>query len=215
MPADASTWLAEVRDAIAHRPAAWDQARSSVADRLHPVQMLRPLQALLDSHPDSVLVCDGGEIGQWATACLKAPHRVINGVAGSIGAGLPYALAARCAEPHAPVVAIMGDGTVGFHIAEFDTAVRYGLPFVCVVGNDARWNAEYQIQLRDYGADRLLGCELRPMRYDAVAQAFGAFGEQVGDAMALEPAARRAAASGLPACLNVMIEGVPAPLIKR
>ncbi len=210
-----STWLAEVRDAIDYRPAAWEQARSGVADRLHPVQMLRPLQALLDSHADSVLVCDGGEIGQWATACLKAPHRVINGVAGSIGAGLPYALAARCAEPNAPVVAIMGDGTVGFHIAEFDTAVRYGLPFVCVVGNDARWNAEYQIQLRDYGADRLLGCELRPMRYDAVAQAFGAFGEQVGDAMALEPAARRAAASGLPACLNVMIEGVPAPLIRR
>ena len=46
---------------------------------------------------DSVLVCDGGEIGQWARACLKAPHRVINGVAGSIGSGLPYALAARCA----------------------------------------------------------------------------------------------------------------------
>ena len=186
-----------------------------MADRLHPVQMLRPLQALLDSHADSVLVCDGGEIGQWATACLKAPHRVINGVAGSIGSGLPYALAARCAEPHAPVVAIMGDGTIGFHIAEFDTAVRYGLPFVCVVGNDARWNAEYQIQLRDYGADRLIGCELRPLRYDAVAQAFGAFGEQVTDASQIEASARRAAASGLPACLNVMIEGVPAPLIKR
>jgi acetolactate synthase-1/2/3 large subunit len=210
-----SSWLAEVRDAIAYRPAAWDRVRAGEAGRLHPVQMLRPLQVLLDSHADSVLVCDGGEIGQWATACLKAPHRVINGVAGSIGAGLPYALGARCAEPQAPVVAIMGDGTVGFHIAEFDTAVRYRLPFVCVVGNDARWNAEYQIQLRDYGADRLIGCELRPMRYDVVAQAFGAFGEQVSDATTLEAAAQRAAASALPACLNVTIEGVPAPLIRR
>ncbi len=118
---------------------------------------------MLDSHSDSVLICDGGEIGQWASACLDAPHRVINGVAGAIGAGLPYALAARCAVPDAPVVAVMGDGTVGFHIAEFDTAVRYGLPFVAVVGNDARWNAEYQIQLRDYGADRLVGCELQPI----------------------------------------------------
>jgi acetolactate synthase I/II/III large subunit len=215
-PATRSDWLADVRRAIAHRPPAWDTARSGIAGRLHPVQMLRPLQALLDSHADAVLVCDGGEIGQWAMACLNAPHRVNNGVAGSIGSGLPYALAARCAvAKDAPVVAIMGDGTIGFHIAEYDTAVRYGLGFVSVIGNDARWNAEYQIQLRDYGADRLLGCELRPMRYDAVAQAFGAHGEYVTEPQAMLGAAQRANASGLPACVNVMIEGVPAPQIAR
>jgi acetolactate synthase I/II/III large subunit len=210
-----AAWHADVRNALAHRPAAWDHVRSTTRGRLHPVQMLHPLQALLDSHPDSVLVCDGGEIGQWATACLSAPHRVINGVAGSIGAGLPYALAARLAQPDAPVLAVMGDGTVGFHVAEFDTAVRYALPFVCVIGNDARWNAEYQIQLRDYGAERVIGCELLPTRYDTVAQAFGAHGEQVNDAMAMSPAIERALNSGLPACVNVMIEGVPAPEIRR
>uniref|UniRef100_UPI000D38BA0A thiamine pyrophosphate-binding protein n=1 Tax=unclassified Variovorax TaxID=663243 RepID=UPI000D38BA0A len=213
--AGALAWLAEVRDAVAYRPAAWDAARTALPQRLHPVQMLRPLQALLDSHPESVLVCDGGEIGQWAMACLRAPHRVNNGVAGSIGAGLPYALAARFARPGAPVVAVMGDGTVGFHIAEFDTALRHDLAFVAVVGNDARWNAEHQIQLRDYGPERLIGCALRPTRYDAVAQAFGAHGECVTDAAALPGAIARALASGLPACLNVMIEGVPAPRIAR
>jgi acetolactate synthase-1/2/3 large subunit len=215
-PLAASSWLGEVREALAYRPSDWDSARSTTAGRLHPVQMLRPLQRVLDSHPDAVLVCDGGEIGQWAAACLNAPHRVINGVAGSIGSGLPYALAARCAAAaDAPVLAIMGDGTVGFHIAEFDTALRYGLGFVCVVGNDARWNAEYQIQLRDYGRERSIGCELLPTRYDAVAQAFGAHGEHVTDAAALAPAVERALASGLPACLNVMIEGLPAPQIRR
>nr|MDP2191823.1 thiamine pyrophosphate-binding protein [Rhodoferax sp.] len=210
-----TAWLTDVRGALAYRPPEWDGARSEAPGKLHPVQMLRPLQALLDSHPEAVLVCDGGEIGQWAMACLSAPHRVNNGVAGSIGSGLPYALAARCAQPQAPVVAVMGDGTVGFHIAEYDTAMRYGLPFVSVIGNDARWNAEYQIQLRDYGADRLVGCELRPMRYDAVAQAFGGHGELVTEPQTMAAAAQRAQASGLPACLNVMIEGVPAPQIKR
>ena len=210
-----ASWLADVRAALAHRPAAWDQVRSELPGRLHPVQMLRPLQALLDSHPDAVLVCDGGEIGQWAMACLHAPHRVNNGVAGSIGSGLPYALAARCAVPDAPVIAVMGDGTIGFHIAEYDTAVRYGLDFVAVIGNDARWNAEYQIQLRDYGRDRLLGCELRPMRYDTVVQAFGGHGELVEAAEDLDAAMHRAHASGLPALVNVMIEGVPAPQIRR
>ncbi|MCU4120040.1 thiamine pyrophosphate-binding protein [Variovorax sp. N23] len=208
-------WLQEARALVAYRPAAWDSARSALPGRLHPVQMLRPLQAVLDSHPDAVLVCDGGEIGQWAMACLQAPHRVNNGVAGSIGAGLPFALAARCARPDAPVVAVMGDGTVGFHIAEFDTAVRYGLPFLAIVGNDARWNAEYQIQLRDYGPERLTGCELLPTRYDAVAQAFGAHGECVGEVEAMRSAIHRALASAMPACLNVMIEGVPAPQIER
>ncbi len=209
-------WLDQFNEGVAWRPPVWEQATSSQPDRLHPVQMLRPLQAALDSHPDAVLVCDGGEIGQWANACLDAPHRVINGVAGAIGSALPYALAARCAAaPGAPVIAVMGDGTVGFHIAEFDTAVRYGLDFVAVVGNDARWNAEYQIQLRDYGAARLIGCELQPSRYDAVAIAFGGHGEQVTSADAMAQAIKRARDSGLPACLNVMIEGLPAPAMQR
>jgi acetolactate synthase-1/2/3 large subunit len=210
----ASGWLDEVRAAIAYRPAAWD-ALAAQRRPMHPVQALRPLQALLDSHPDSIFISDGGEIGQWAQACLRAPTRVINGVAGSIGAALPFAVAARLAEPHAPIVAVMGDGTFGFHPAEIDTAVRYGLAFVAVVGNDARWNAEYQIQLREYGRERAKGCELLPTRYDQVAAAFGGYGEHVTEPGDVLPAAWRAHASGLPACLNIAIDGLAAPDIKR
>ena len=82
-----------------------------------------------------------------------AAPRIINGPAGSIGSRIPFAIAARAA-PEAPVIAVMGDGTFGFHMAEFDTAVRCNLPFVAVVGNDATWNAEHQIQLREYGTAR-------------------------------------------------------------
>jgi len=214
-PAARSDWRNEVRAAIAYRPPAWEHATALARERLHPVQALRPLQALLDSHPEAVLVSDGGEVGQWAQACLHAPHRVINGVAGSIGAALPFALAARLAQPQAPVIAVMGDGTFGFHCAEIDTAVRYKLPLVVVIGNDARWNAEYQIQLREYGSDRTVGCELLPTRYDQVAAGLGGFGELVTEASQLLPAARRAMQSGLPAVLNVMIEGLPAPNIRK
>jgi thiamine pyrophosphate-dependent acetolactate synthase large subunit-like protein len=210
-----ASWRAEVHDALRYRPSAWEQARSTNAQRLHPVQALRPLQSLLDSHPDSALVADGGEFGQWAQACLTAPHRVINGVAGSIGTALPYAIGARSELPDAPVVAVLGDGTFGFHPAELDTAVRYSLPFVAVIGNDARWNAEYQIQLRDYGADRTSGCELLPTRYDLVSTAFAGHGELVSDAAEFAPAIERAYRSGLPACVNVMIDGVAAPRIRR
>ena len=217
-PQSLGAWLGEVHAAIQYRPAAWDSARSSIPGRLHPVEACRPLQAILDSHPDAIFVSDGGEIGQWAQACLHAPQRIINGPAGAIGAALPFALGARVAQPMntgAPIIALMGDGTFGFHTAEFDTAVRHKLPFVLVVGNDARWNAEYQIQLKSYGVERLHGCELRPARYDQVAAAFGGHGELVTQASQLMPAVTRAIASGLPACVNVMIEGVPAPVVKR
>jgi acetolactate synthase-1/2/3 large subunit len=201
-----SGWRDEVRSAIEFRPAAWEGATSSLAQRLHPV---------LDAHPDSVFVSDGGEFGQWAQACLRAPHRLINGVAGAIGPALPFAIAARLARPNAPVIAAMGDGTFGFHASEIDTAVRYVLPFLAVVGNDARWNAEHQIQIREYGAARALGTDLVPTRYDEVARGFGGYGELVTEPDALIPSARRALASGLPAVLNVMIEGIAAPGIKR
>jgi acetolactate synthase-1/2/3 large subunit len=88
--------------------------------------------------------------------------------------------------------------------------VRHKLPFVAVIGNDARWNAEYQIQLRVYGADRTIGCELLPTRYDLVCAAFGGHGELVTDSGELPAALERACRSGLPACVNVMIEGLPA-----
>ena len=210
-----SAWCDEVEQAIECRPTDWADTRSALPGRLHPVQALRPLRALLASHPDAVFVGDGGEFGQWAQACLAAPHRVINGVAGAIGAALPYAVAARLAvQADAPVIAVMGDGTVGFHVAEFDTAMRCGAPFVAVVGNDACWNAEYQIQRRDYGPERAIGCELAPTRYDLVAAGFGAHGELVTEADALLPAVQRAIASARPACVNVMIEGVPAPVVR-
>jgi acetolactate synthase-1/2/3 large subunit len=203
-------WLDEVRAAIAYRPPEWQSLDGS----LHPVVVCREVQKLLGDErraPDSVLVADGGEFGQWAQACLRAPRRVINGVAGSIGSALPFAAAAKLAFPDAPVVALLGDGTLGFHLSEIDTAVRYGLSYVTVVGNDACWNAEYQIQLRAYGAARAHGLDLLPTRYGAVAAAMGAHGEDVSSFAELAGALQRATGAGKPALVNVMIERTAAP----
>jgi acetolactate synthase-1/2/3 large subunit len=210
-----ATWLSWAKEAIAYRPAAWATAVSSTPNHAHPGRAMLALQAILDSHPDSVLVADGGEIGQWAQACLHAPNRIINGMAGSIGAALPFATAAAYTKPGVPVVAVMGDGTFGFHSSELDTAVRYRLPFIGVVGNDACWNAEYQIQVREYGKERAKGCELLPSRYDQVAIAFGGAGSMVTDAEQVLSAAKALQSQGLPSILNILIEGLPAPTLKR
>ena len=210
-----NAWMQEVRDAVRYRPEAWATAKAGIADRVHPVEALRPVQKILDSHPDSVVVLDGGEFGQWGMACLNAPHRVVNGVAGAIGAGLPFAIGARCANREAPVVAVMGDGTFGFHGMEIDTAVTNKLPFLALVGNDARWNAEYQIQVREYGRERARGCLMREQRYDEIAASLGAWSARLTRGSDLPGAAQRALASGLPAFLEVMIEGIAAPTVSR
>ncbi len=203
-------WFEEVSAALRYRPAQWTELTSKPGAPLHPVEVCREVQKLLAS-PGAVLVADGGEFGQWAQACLHAPRRVINGVAGSIGSALPFAAAAKLAVPDAPVVALLGDGTLGFHLSEIDTAVRYGLAYVAVVGNDACWNAEHQIQLRAYGGARAHGLDLLPTRYGAVAAALGAHGEDVSAQNELQPALVRAVSMGKPALVNVMIERAAAP----
>ena len=198
------SWLEEVRAALAYRPAQWN----SIERSLHPVVVCRFLQKALEK---GVLVCDGGEFGQWAQACLRAPHRVINGPAGSIGSALPFAAAAKLAFPDSPVVAMLGDGTFGFHLSEIDTAVRYGLNYLAMIGNDACWNAEYQIALKSYGKERARGLDLLPTRYGATAAALGAHGEDVLHFDELHAALERARAAKRVACVNVMIERQPAP----
>jgi acetolactate synthase-1/2/3 large subunit len=208
-----SGWSGEVSAAVSCRPEAW-RGIDSGAGPVHPVELGRAVQAVMASSPQSVFIADGGEIGQWAQACIGAPARLINGVGGSIGSGVPFAFAAKLARPDAPVVAVMGDGAFGFHLMEFDTAVREGVPMVVVVGNDSCWNAEHQIQLRTYGKARAHGCELREgTRYDLAVAALGGHGELVTRAAELKPALERALASGKPACVNVMIQRLPAPTV--
>jgi acetolactate synthase-1/2/3 large subunit len=204
-----SGWRDEVERARLAAPPDWADLRRSSQAPLHPLRVC----AVLDRHvrDGAVLVCDGGEFGQWVQAALEPRERLINGLSGSIGSGLPMALGAKLACPDRPVIATLGDGTFGYHAMEVDTAVRYGIPVVAVVGNDARWNAEHQLQLRHYGAERTVGCELLPSRYDLVASALGAHGALVERADDLEPALERALASGRPAVVNVRIASVAAP----
>ena len=204
-------WRDDVAGAIAERTVA---AESGV--RFHPRALCEAVQRVLDAAAEPVLVCDGGEFGQWAQASCTAPTRIINGLSGAIGGGLCHALAAKLARPEATVVAMMGDGTAGFHFTELDTAVREGAEFVTVIGNDFRWNAEHQIQLRDYGPNRLIGCELAPSaRYDLAAAGLGCHGEHVTDLAGLDAALRRALGCGRPACVNAEIDGVAAPMFSK
>ena len=191
--APTSSWLADVLGAVAYRPPAWNGARSDMPGRLHPVQMLRPLQALLDSHAESVLVCDGGEIGQWASACLQRAasrhqrRRRLDRLGPAVCARRALRTT-RCAG---------GRGHGRRHGRLSHRRVRHGAFAMPAVRRRRRQRRALERRIPDPAARlrsrRLLGCELLPTRYDLVAQAFGAHGEQVSDAAAMTAAARPSA----------------------
>ena len=135
-------------------------------------------------------------------------------MSGSIGGSTSFGVAASLAFPNSRIVVCIGDGAFGFQPLELETAVRNNLAFTTVIGNDARWNAEYQIQLRNYGAERAYGVELNPTPYHEVVQVLGGWGKSVTDVDELEAALLAAGKSKLPACINAMIQGEAAPIIR-
>ncbi len=206
------SWRAEVVAAQKVTPSEWEGLRGSAGQPIHPLRVCEALQPFLDG--GAVFVSDGGEFGQWVQTGLEAQHRLINGPSGSIGSSIPMGLAAKLAHPQLPVFVCLGDGTFGYHAMEFDTALRYNLPIVAIVGNDARWNAEHQLQIQNYGEARTVGCELLPSRYDKMIEALGGHGEFVQHPDDLTPAVERALALRLPACINIAIESVSAPTFR-
>jgi acetolactate synthase-1/2/3 large subunit len=178
---------------------------------IHPLRLAAIVRDALDDGASVSL--DGGEVGQWARWAIGTGRftTIGNGKLGGIGCGIPFAIAAKVARPAHRSVAFVGDGTFGFHGLELDTAVRFNLPIVVIVGNDAGWAAERHRQRDLYGPDRVVATELLPTRYDLVAAALGCYGEHVTRAEELRPALERAFASGKPACINVEIASIPSP----
>ncbi|MGB5059986.1 MAG: thiamine pyrophosphate-dependent enzyme, partial [Candidatus Promineifilaceae bacterium] len=112
----------------------------------------------------------------------------------------------KLAAPDKPVYVISGDGAMGFNIAELETARRYNLPITVIVACDQGGGMERSSQIFA-GLDELVECDLYDdTRYDKVAEAFGCHGEFVTELDALQPALERAAASGKPALIQVMVD---------
>jgi acetolactate synthase-1/2/3 large subunit len=186
-------------------------AQQADATPMHPAAFYRELREALPS--DVVYSWDGGDFSHWGRVMLPArePGRWLRlGPLGTIGSALPNAIAMQQDCPDRPVVMITGDGSLGFYIAELDTAVRYKLPFVIIVGNDAGWGLERQLQQATIG-HQTVACELRSTRYDIVMKGFGGDGETVDRLDQVKPAVKRAFSAGVPYLLNVNIRGVRSP----
>jgi len=174
---------------------------------VHPARLMKDLDEFLD--PEDILVVDGGDTSVWMNM-VRTNHRpagtLESGLFGCLGVGIPFALAAKLANPDRRVFAVVGDGSVGFNFMEFHTSIRFGLPFVAVVNNDQAWGMVRHSQQLKFGTDRTPGSDLGYVPYHKMVEALGGYGEEVKEPAEIKPALQRAAASGKTACINVIAE---------
>lgn len=203
-------WLDHVRCLRQEWESKLAEAAADRSTPMHPAAFYAELKKWLPK--DLYYAWDGGDVVHWGRATLPAIHpgRWLRlGPLGTIGSALPNSLAVQLANPGKPVVLITGDGSLGFYIAEMDTAVRHKLPVVMIVGNDAGWGLERELQGATAGST--IACELRRTQYDQVMKGFGGGGETIDTLDQVGPAVERAFASGMPYCLNVNVRGVRSP----
>lgn len=200
-------WLAQVRTWEDEKNAQLDEWQQIDGTPINHFRMGAALNSLIDE--DTIVIGDGGDI---VSACAKViditlPGQWLDpGPLGCLGVGAPFAIAAKHLYPDKRVLIINGDGSFGLNGFEFDTAIRFGLPIVSVVGNDAGWG-QIRLPLQNIlGEDRAAATSLAPTRYDKVVEALGGYGEHVDGPDDIAPAVQRAFASGKPACINVTLD---------
>lgn len=184
---------------------------------IHPMRLMFEILKRVD--PDTVVVIDGGDAAKWGNLVLPAtgPGQypgIISTSFGPLGVGIPYAMAAKLAHPDKRVILLTGDGAFGYGAMEYDTAVRYGIPFTTVILNDRCWGMIKRSEARKTSDEKeFVGLDLVETRYDKVVEALGGYGEHVTQPGDIGPAIDRTLASGKPACVNVMTDPGIGPLL--
>jgi thiamine pyrophosphate-dependent acetolactate synthase large subunit-like protein len=158
---------------------------------------------------DTIVVGDGGDVVGCAAKFVPL-HRLGQwldpGAFGCLGVGPSFAIAAKLLHPDQRVLLIAGDGAFGLNGIELETAVRFGLPLTCVIGNDGGWGQIRNPQVSFWGEERAVGTSLPVTRYDRMVEALGGRGVFVTDPADLGPALATALASYDVWCVNVALD---------
>ena len=204
---DWSTWSTAVHSMSRWHESAYQNVRSRTPGAVHPYAALREVMRVLPA--DAIICGDGGETSQWAelTSRARQPGQYTgHGYLGCLGIGMPFAIGSQVAHPDRRVVCIVGDGSAGLNIQEFDTMVRHNLPVVTIVLNNKAWGMCVHGQRSMFGSNRLVVTTLGECRYDKVADGFGCHSAFVDDLDAIAAAVEEALASNRPACINIITD---------
>ncbi len=203
-------WLAEARREVDGWREQHRRHLESDETPIRPERMCRDLTALAPD--DACVVVDTGHAGMWMGGMYdtRTSRQSYLRSAGHLGWAFPASLGAKCAAPDRPVICFTGDGGFWYHIAEVETAVRWGINTVTVVNNNSSGNQS------TIGYDRAYGGKQTPegrrlwtftdVDFARLAEGMGAMGIRVTRPGQLRPALERALEAECPVVVDVVTD---------
>src|SRR5579871_1054403 len=168
-------------------------------------EAIRSLCAMV---PRDAIICNGaGNYSAWVHRFYRYERfgTQLAPTSGSMGYGVPAAIAAKRTHPEKTVIAFAGDGCFLMNGQEFATAVQYELPIVVIIIDNGMYGTIRMHQEREYPG-RVVGTDLRNPDFAAYARCFGGHGERVERTEEFVPALARTFASGKPGILHCILD---------
>ena len=163
---------------------------------------------LRDSLPaDAIMTQGAGNFSGWVHRFYRVRkyHGLVGATSGSMGYGLPAALAMQTLHPERTVLCVAGDGDFLMTGQDFATAVQYKLPIIVLISDNGLYGTIRMHQEREYPG-RVIATELRNPDFVGYAQAFGGFGVKVEKTADFPTAFAAARRSGKPSIIQLMID---------
>ncbi len=199
-------WIKRMQELVQTWKESVDDKVNSDTVPILPERLCRELTDYLPS--DAILVSDTGHSGVWTGTMidLKHPDQTFIRCAGSLGWGLPAAMGAKCAQPDRPVLLFTGDGGIWYHLADLETAMKYGINTVTLVNNNHSLNQE-KGGVEDIYGGQTAGSDDLWLFPDAdfakIAESIGCLGITVNKPSELASALDQAFAAGRPVVVDV------------
>jgi acetolactate synthase I/II/III large subunit len=161
---------------------------------IHPYRVAWELNEFLADN--TIYIGDGGDVVTISAQAVRprGPGQWMDpGALGSLGVGTGFAIAAGLANPSKEVLCYYGDGSFGMTAFDMETANRFGVPYIAVIGNNSAMNQIRYGQLAKYGEQRgSVGNLLGDVPFGKFAEMLGGYGEEVRDPGQIAPALKRA-----------------------
>jgi acetolactate synthase I/II/III large subunit len=188
---------------------AWWAKAAAVDLESAPMSPMAVIKAVRDSSPDdTMLVVDAGNPGVWSYLWdVRRPGTYLKPVGfGNMGFGLPAAIAAKLIRPDQPLVALIGDGSLGMTLGELETVVRENTAVCLVIMNDSAYGNIRQEQHVFFGVDRNIGVDFTDTDFAMIAAGFGIASKRVDTGRELAAAVTEILASGKPGLIDARID---------
>jgi len=207
--ADAAASRADwIRQLQTHRDAWWGSSEvrdASPEGTLSPADVVRALREVAPD--DTLLIPDAGNPGVWSFLWeVTRPGTYIKPVGfGNMGFALPSAIASAVIDPERPVLALIGDGSMGMSLGDLETLARVGGRVCIVVLNDSSYGNIRQEQELHFNG-RTIGVDFTTVDFGAVARGMGLDGDVVSDLATLRERVGAALRGSAPVVLDVPLD---------